>query len=49
VLAGLAFGLAGVLLPRGAAATATFVIMPAAIVISAAAWLRLYGTRRQAI
>lgn len=46
VLAGLAFGLAGALLPRQAATTATFIIMPGAIALVSLAWLRLRGSRR---
>jgi len=41
VLAGLAFALACLFLPRDAATTATFVIMPAAILLVLIAWLRL--------
>ena len=48
VLAGLALGFVSVWLPRQTAATATFVIMPAAIGLIAIGWLRLYRARRPA-
>jgi len=41
VLAGLAFALACLFLPRNAATAATFIIMPAAIALVLIAWLRL--------
>ncbi len=48
VLAGLAFGLSGILLPREAATTVTFIVMPLAITLIAVGWIRLYRARRPA-
>lgn len=48
VLTGLAFGLAWILLPSGAAGSATLVIVPFGIALIAYRWLVLYAARRPA-
>jgi hypothetical protein len=48
VLTGLALGVAWILLPSGAAGSATLVIVPAGITLVAYRWLRLYAARRPA-
>jgi hypothetical protein len=48
VLTGLAFGLAWILLPGGAADSATLVILPAGMTLVAYRGLRLYASRRSA-
>ena len=48
VLTGLAFGIAWMLLPSGAAGSATLVILPLGIALVAYRWLRLNAARRPA-
>lgn len=45
VVTGLAFGVAWILLPSGAASSATLVIVPVGITVVAYRWLRLYKAR----
>lgn len=48
VLTGLAFGVAWILLPSGAARSATLVVVPVGITLIAYRWVRLYAARRPA-
>lgn len=48
VLTGLALGVGWILLPSGAAASATLVIVPVGITLIAYRWLRLHAARRRA-
>jgi MFS family permease len=48
VLTGLAFGVAWILLPSGAAGSATLIIVPAGITLVVYRWVRLRAARRPA-